>query len=261
MAVASGGLRAVILRQLERIGLLGHFDTIVTAEDTTLHKPHPDVFLEAARRLNVPPEQCCVYEDADLGIRMTQKGYRVGVIDATTFEEANVSQSNWVRQRSRWIKGYMQTFLVHTRRPLHLVRSIGPLGTLGFVFFIGGTMLSGLLNPIFWAIFAAWAITQTSGFDSLFPPALLYLNLFNLVLGNGMFIYLMMLAPFRRRWLRLAPFSLTVIWYWVLMSTAAWKGFVQLITKPFYWEKTHHGLSKHTADEVPQAMQPQTAAA
>lgn len=202
-----------------------------------------------------------VTEDADLGIRMTQKGYRVGVIDATTFEEANVSQSNWVRQRSRWIKGYMQTFLVHTRRPLHLVRSIGPLGTLGFVFFIGGTMLSGLLNPIFWAIFAAWAITQTSGFDSLFPPALLYLNLFNLVLGNGMFIYLMMLAPFRRRWLRLAPFALTVIWYWVLMSTAAWKGFVQLITKPFYWEKTHHGLSKHTANEVAQAMQPQADAA
>ncbi|MFO0902783.1 MAG: HAD family phosphatase [Pirellulales bacterium] len=73
MAVASGGLRAVILRQLERIGLLGHFDTIVTAEDTTLHKPHPDVFLEAARRLNVPPEQCCVYEDADLGIEAARR--------------------------------------------------------------------------------------------------------------------------------------------------------------------------------------------
>lgn len=198
-----------------------------------------------------------VTEDADLGIRMTQKGYRVGVIDATTFEEANVSQSNWVRQRSRWIKGYMQTFLVHTRRPLHLYRTIGPLGTLGFVFFIGGTMLSGLLNPIFWAIFAFWAVTQTSGFDSFFPPALLYLNLFNLVLGNGLFIYMMMLAPFRRRWLRLIPYSLTVAWYWVLMSIAAWKGFWQLITKPFYWEKTHHGLSKFTASEVAKALQPE----
>lgn len=198
-----------------------------------------------------------VTEDADLGIRMTQKGYRVGVIDATTFEEANVSQSNWIRQRSRWIKGYMQTFLVHTRRPIHLVRTIGPLGTIGFVFFIGGTMLSGLLNPIFWAIFAFWAVTQTSGFDVVFPPILLYIALFNLILGNGMFIYLMMLAPFRRRWLRLVPFGLTVIWYWVLMSVAAWKGFWQLITKPFYWEKTHHGLSKFTAGEVAQALEPE----
>lgn len=197
-----------------------------------------------------------VTEDADLGIRMTQKGYRVGVIDATTFEEANVSQSNWIRQRSRWIKGYMQTFLVHTRRPIHLMKTIGPLGTLGFVFFIGGTMLSGLLNPIFWAIFAFWAFTQTSGFDLVFPPLLLYMALFNLILGNGMFVYLMMLAPFRRRWLSLAPFSLTVIWYWVLMSVAAWKGLGQLITKPFYWEKTHHGLSKWTAGEVAEALQP-----
>lgn len=198
-----------------------------------------------------------VTEDADLGIRMTQKGYRVGVIDATTFEEANVSQGNWIRQRSRWIKGYMQTFLVHTRRPIHLMKTIGPLGTLGFVFFIGGTMLSGLLNPIFWATFAFWAVTQTSGFDTFFPPALLYLSLFNLILGNGMFIYLMMLAPFRRRWLRLAPYATTVIWYWVLMSIAAWKGFWQLITKPFYWEKTNHGLSKFTAAEVASALEPE----
>ena len=197
-----------------------------------------------------------VTEDADLGIRMTQKGYRVGLIDSTTYEEANVSQSNWVRQRSRWIKGYMQTFLVHTRRPIHLMRTIGPLGTLGFISFIGGTMLSGLLNPIFWAIFVFWAITQTGGFDIAFPPALLYLSLFNLIAGNGLFIYLMMLAPFRRRWVQLAPFSLTVVWYWVLMSVAAWKGFSQLVTKPFYWEKTHHGLSKFTASEVAMALNP-----
>ena len=81
------------------------------------------------------------------------------------------------------------------------------------------------------------------------------------MLGNGLLVYLMMLAPFRRRWLALVPYSLTVMWYWVLMSVAAWKGFWQLITKPFYWEKTQHGLSKFTAREVAQAMQPDTAAA
>lgn len=200
-----------------------------------------------------------VTEDADLGIRLTQKGYEVRLVPSTTFEEANVSQSNWVRQRSRWIKGYMQTFLVHTRRPMHLVRSIGFLGMLGFVFFIGGTMLSGLLNPMFWGIFVLWLLTATGLFDPLFPPVLLYLSMFNLLAGNGLFIFVLMLAPFRRNWLSLVPYSLTVIWYWVLMSIAAWKGGWQLITKPFYWEKTEHGLSKHTADEVNKARAGQLA--
>ncbi|MBN8845075.1 MAG: glycosyltransferase [Sphingomonadales bacterium] len=201
-----------------------------------------------------------VTEDADLGIRMTQKGYRVRLVESTTFEEANVSQTNWIRQRSRWIKGYMQTCLVHTRRPLHLMKTVGPLGTLGFVAFIGGTVLSGLLNPIFWGVFAFWIITQTSGFDLVFPPILLYMSLLNLLLGNGMFIFLMMLAPFRRQWVKLAPYSITVIWYWVLLSIASWKGAWQLITKPFYWEKTQHGISKHTAMEVAEALKPEPTA-
>ena len=195
-----------------------------------------------------------VTEDADLGIRLTQKGYRVGLVDSTTFEEANVSQSNWIRQRSRWIKGYMQTFLVHTRRPIKLARSIGPLGTAGFVFFVGGTMLSGLLNPLFWGMFLFWVFAQTTGMDIIFPPVLLFICVFNLLVGNGLFMYLLMLAPFRRRAVKLAPFSLTAMWYWALMSFAAWKGLVQLITKPFYWEKTEHGLSKQTAAEVEEAL-------
>jgi len=73
MAVASGGVRPVILAQLEAIGCADWFDTIVTAEDTTRHKPDPDVFLEAARRMNVAPEFCRVYEDADLGIEAAKR--------------------------------------------------------------------------------------------------------------------------------------------------------------------------------------------
>ncbi len=194
-----------------------------------------------------------VTEDADLGIRMTQKGYRVGVIDSTTFEEANCEAGNWVRQRSRWIKGYMQTFLVHSRRPVHLFRTIGLLGFISFIFFIGGTALSGLLNPLFWGIFAIWIVTQTAGFDPFFPPVLLSLSLFNLLAGNGLFIYLSMIAPFHRRWYWLVPSSLTVIGYWALTSVAAYKGLHQLLFNPFYWEKTQHGLSKHTATEVSNA--------
>ena len=175
------------------------------------------------------------------------------VIDSTTFEEANVSIPNWIRQRSRWIKGYMQTFLVHTRRPLHLVRSIGPLGVLGFVFFIGGTCLSGVVNPFFWGIFALWLIIGAEMFEQLFPPVILYISLLNLLAGNGLLIYLTMVAPFRRRWVGLAPWGMTVVGYWVLMTIASYKALGQLIWNPFYWEKTQHGLSKRTAEEIADA--------
>lgn len=194
-----------------------------------------------------------VTEDADLGIRLTQKGYRVGVIESTTFEEANVSIPNWIRQRSRWVKGYMQTFLVHTRRPVHLFRTIGPAGVLGFVAFIGGTFLTGLLNPISWLISVAWLIFGSQAIEAYFPPILLYMSLANLLIGNGLLIYLTMIAPLRRNWTDLAPWGLSVLGYWVLMTIASYKALSQLLFNPFYWEKTQHGLSKHTAAEVADA--------
>jgi cellulose synthase/poly-beta-1,6-N-acetylglucosamine synthase-like glycosyltransferase len=191
-----------------------------------------------------------VTEDADLGVRLTQKGYRVGIVDSTTFEEASCHSGNWIRQRSRWMKGYMQTFLVHTRRPLRLVRTIGPLGFLGFVFFIGGTVLAGLLNPVFWLLYLVWLVAATNGLDPLFPQLLLFLCLFNLLAGNGAFIFLHMLAPIRRGWLNLIPYSLTAFGYWVMISIAAYKGLWQLLRNPFYWEKTQHGVSKHVDREL-----------
>jgi cellulose synthase/poly-beta-1,6-N-acetylglucosamine synthase-like glycosyltransferase len=191
-----------------------------------------------------------VTEDADLGLRITQKGYRVGVVDSTTFEEASCHAGNWIRQRSRWMKGYMQTFLVHTRKPLHLWRSTGPLGFFSFVFFIGGTVLSGLLNPLFWMLYLVWLAVMTAGYDAVFPQLLLFLSLFNLLAGNGAFIYLSMLAPVRRGWLHLIPYSLTVFGYWVLISIAAYRGLWQLLHDPHYWEKTQHGVSKYTAGEL-----------
>ena len=196
-----------------------------------------------------------VTEDADLGIRLTQKGYRVGVVDSTTFEEASCHAGNWIRQRSRWMKGYMQTLLVHTRRPLHLMRTIGPLGFLGFVFFIGGTVLSGLLNPIFWLLYFVWLVAAFSGFEAVFPESLLFLSLFNLLAGNGALMFLNMLAPIRRGWLDLIPYGLTSFGYWVLISVATYKGLWQLLRNPFYWEKTQHGVSKHVTRELAQARE------
>ena len=192
-----------------------------------------------------------VTEDADLGIRIGQKGYRVGVVDSTTFEEASCRVGQWIRQRSRWMKGYMQTLLVHTRRPLHLIRKAGLLGFLGFVFFIGGTVLAGLLNPVFWVVYAIWLVASAANFDPLFPQFLLFLCLFNLLAGNGAFTYLLMLGPIKRGWLGLIPFSFTLFGYWVLISVAAYRGLWQLFRDPFFWEKTQHGLSQHSEAQFP----------
>ncbi len=202
-----------------------------------------------------------VTEDADLGIRMAQKGWRVAVIDSTTYEEANCRAGNWIRQRSRWIKGYMQTFLVHTRRPAALWQAMGPVGLLGFVFFIGGTAVSGLLSPVLWAILLAFLLLPPGFGEGALPPVLAYVAIINLLAGNGLFTWLTMLAPLRRRWLDLSPLGLTAVAYWAMMSLAAWKALWQLATKPFYWEKTQHGLSQQVAVELAQARAAQAARA
>lgn len=86
IAVASGGYREIILQQLRQIGCEGWFDAVITAEDTTRHKPEPDVFLEAARQLGVRPEACLVYEDSDLGVRAAQAA-SMDVIDIRNFHQ------------------------------------------------------------------------------------------------------------------------------------------------------------------------------
>ncbi len=73
MAVASGGQRRMVEKTLAQIGVLDWFPVVVTAEDTRQHKPAPDVFLEAARRLGVEPAACIVYEDTDLGLQAARR--------------------------------------------------------------------------------------------------------------------------------------------------------------------------------------------
>ena len=181
-----------------------------------------------------------VTEDADLGIRIAHLGKRVAMLDSTTFEEAPVHFRVWLKQRSRWLKGYMQTWLVHTRRPLSLIHRAGLGGFLAFHLFVGGAVLSALAAPLLWALFA-W---------SLFGPAHsgLSLSASSLIGGNALLTVLAMAGPLRRGWRDLAPYGLTATLYWALISLAALRGLGQLITNPFYWEKTAHGLSRQAAD-------------
>ena len=184
-----------------------------------------------------------VTEDADLGIRLAARGYRCGIIRSTTEEEANCRLHNWVRQRSRWIKGWMQTWLVRMRHPVSLVRSLGVAGFLGFQLIIGGFTLSTFAHPFFYVVVAGVLIAK--GMDGLM--AWHWLSGFNfavLAIGYSLSIIAGMAAVKRRGLAPLIADTLTMPGYWLLISAAAVKALFQFLQRPFYWEKTIHGLSR-----------------
>ena len=194
-----------------------------------------------------------VTEDADLGVRLYRHGYRVAVVDSTTYEEANSEVRNWVRQRSRWVKGYIQTWLVQMRHPFKLMRAIGPRRWLSFQVVVGGTFLVFLLNPIFWTLTSLWTLTEAGVLRQIFPGIVYYAGGFALYLGNFLFAYVTAAGASYRGYNHLVKYALLVPLYWALMSVAAWKGLIQLVRKPFYWEKTEHGLhlKEESWDERP----------
>jgi len=184
-----------------------------------------------------------VTEDADLGARIASAGYITGVLASPTLEEANSDIINWVRQRSRWHKGYLQTVLVHLRRPRQLIRAIGLYNVMRFIILLAGTPILAVANVAFWMMAIAWLLAQPAAIAAIFPWYVLYPAVVSLVFGNLSIIYLNLVACFADDRPDLLVPALTVPLYWVLMSLGAIKGSVQLITSPSYWEKTVHGLS------------------
>lgn len=186
-----------------------------------------------------------VTEDADLGIRASAMGYRVGVINSTTMEEANTSIPNFIRQRSRWIKGYMQTSLVHARKPIALLKQIGFIKFLSFALLIGGTPLTFLFVIPFYVLTAITLFLPSDWLFQIFPVWLLWLCLVNFIFGNSVMVYLSMMGPYKRGAFALTLWAMLNPVYWLLHSISAYKGLWQLLTNPHYWEKTEHGLTTH----------------
>lgn len=195
-----------------------------------------------------------VTEDADLGIRASAMGYRVGVVNSTTMEEANTSIPNFIRQRSRWIKGYMQTSLVHARRPLALIREIGVRRFASFALLIAGTPITflGVIPLYVVTVFTVFLPTEWLG--QFFPVWLLWLTLVNFIIGNSVMVYLSMMGPYKRGTFDLILWALLNPAYWLLHSVASYKALWQLVVKPHYWEKTEHGLTHQTRDGHPETV-------
>ncbi len=185
-----------------------------------------------------------VTEDCDLGIRLFKKGFKTAIINSTTWEEANSDTKNWLRQRSRWIKGYLQTYLVHNRRPVSFIREHG-IHAFIFQLIIGARMSFMFINPLLWLMtisyFALYAIVGPT-IESFYPAPVFYMAVFSLVFGNFMYIYNYMIGVAKRRQWNLIKFIYLIPFYWLMASTAAAIAMYQLIVKPHYWEKTIHGL-------------------
>jgi cellulose synthase/poly-beta-1,6-N-acetylglucosamine synthase-like glycosyltransferase len=183
-----------------------------------------------------------VTEDADLGIRLHRLGYEVAVLDSVTLEEANSDFVNWAKQRSRWYKGYLQTWLVHMRHPLTLSRNLGWRGFVGFNLFVGGTPVLALLNPFFWTLSVLYFLSGSAFIESLFPAPVYYPALACFVIGNSAVVYMNLMTARIANRPDLVVCALLSPIYWVMMSIAATKAALQLIRDPSFWEKTTHGL-------------------
>lgn len=184
-----------------------------------------------------------VTEDADLGLRLMRHGHRIATLDSTTYEEAAETLGPWLRQRARWLKGYLITFLVHMRVPGRALAEFGAFGVLGLLFFIGGSVLTALVNPVFWMLWIIWAATGTDDFRFLFGGTVEGLALFSMIAGNLGCLALWLIAPMRRGWVELAPWAFTAPLYWLLISAAGWLALYDFIARPFHWHKTPHGAS------------------
>jgi cellulose synthase/poly-beta-1,6-N-acetylglucosamine synthase-like glycosyltransferase len=187
-----------------------------------------------------------VTEDADLGMRLARLGYDTAVVDSSTYEEAPSRIKPWVQQRTRWFKGWMQTWLVHMRAPMVLLSEMGLAGFLVFQLLVGGTVLSALVHPIFLAIGLFRLGSGTLMTSDGGTAQLVLLALYSLIFVAGYIAtaVLSIIGLGRRNLMRHAYALVLVPVLWLMLSAAAWRALFQLFYAPYHWDKTEHGLAK-----------------
>jgi cellulose synthase/poly-beta-1,6-N-acetylglucosamine synthase-like glycosyltransferase len=212
-----------------------------------------------------------VTEDADLAFRLALAGFRIGMLDSKTYEEAPDTARKARNQRSRWLQGYMQTGLVHTRYPLWSIRQVGLLRYLAFIMFVLGTPVSLMLNPIVWSVTVLYVASRLAGdsvgaafINQLFPAPVYYAGMLVAVAGNLILYFQKLITPVRRQqtatrsqtagqhqlagYLSLQEYGLTVrllltpVW-WTFTSISVYRALCKLISpsKRSHWDKTPHG--------------------
>ena len=193
-----------------------------------------------------------VTEDADIGIRLSRFGFRAAWLESETIEEAPETLSNWFWQRTRWLRGWIQTYCVHMRHPIRLMRELGVWRALSLQVTLAGVIVSALAHPVF--VFHIFAAAVTGAFYATGPTplhdALLLISAVNLLVGYGVVMEIAVLGLYRERRPDLLISVLAAPLYWLLISAAAYAALVRFVLAPFKWEKTTH-LGHNSLAEAP----------
>jgi glycosyltransferase XagB len=186
-----------------------------------------------------------VTEDADLGLRLYRCGLRAEMLDSVTYEEACCRIWPWLKQRTRWLKGWIQTYGVHMRQPARLARELGLRGFLSVQGHFAGVIIAALVHPLSYVV-----IFHDAFAGVIFDPAETFLGrnlwllaLFNLLAGYLASVALGLFSLKGKRLRQLAPHLMLIPLYWLLVSAACYRAVYQLVRAPHYWEKTEHGMS------------------
>ncbi len=185
-----------------------------------------------------------VTEDADLGLRLARAGYRTEMIQTTTMEEATAAIWPWIRQRSRWLKGFAITWAVHMRHPTQLWRDLGAYKFLGLQLFFLSSLCPFLLAPVFWSFWLiTFGVSQPFGAGAVATAVVV---LFVLAEVANTAIHLTAVRGKNHRHLMLWTPVMTL--YFMMGCAAIYKALFEMIVRPYFWDKTQHGLgdaSKH----------------
>lgn len=182
-----------------------------------------------------------VTEDADLGVRLARHGYKTDLLPTVTYEEANFRAWPWIKQRSRWLKGFLITWVVHSRAPFQLIRDVGLIRFMGVQVLFLATFCQFIFAPLLWSFClplfgAAHPVQTTLGADVFY--GLFGYFLFAEILN----ISVAMTAVSGPQHRHLIPWAITLPFYFILGSFAAYKALYEFVVTPFYWDKTEHGV-------------------
>ncbi|RCW27172.1 cellulose synthase/poly-beta-1,6-N-acetylglucosamine synthase-like glycosyltransferase [Ciceribacter lividus] len=184
-----------------------------------------------------------VTEDADLGMRLYRLGYRSETIRRHTFEDAPIRARVWLGQRTRWFKGWLQTWLVVMRDPGRARREMGTGAFVVFQLLIGGMLVSSLGHPAILVFFTTSAIAMLQSPAEHIHPLknlLFGIDAMNIFGSYSIFLGLGVSAmiEYERRLLGWRWLAIPV--YWMMVSYAAWRAAFELRERPFFWNKTPH---------------------
>ncbi|MFC5444259.1 glycosyltransferase [Rhizobium halophytocola] len=184
-----------------------------------------------------------VTEDADLGLRLYRSGLRAEVLTTPTYEEAPQAGGIWVKQRTRWFKGWLQTWLVTLRNAPGAMGEMGPWPFLVTQLMIGGMLVSALLHPallLFVGLTAVKLLALPSASVDWSRLVLFWMDLVNIFGAYACFLAMGGKAMERMEWEAVRRRVIAIPLYWMMMTVAAWRAVFDLSRRPHFWEKTPH---------------------